>query len=63
MSQEFTVIAVLYPKKGETDKVVNLLDGVAEHVRANEPGTLKYEVNRVTRPAKDGTEDIVMVER
>lgn len=32
-------------------------------MRENEPGTLKYEINRVLRPAKDGTEDIVMIER
>jgi len=62
-SKEFNVIAIIHPKQGKTDRVVELLKGVAQYVRANEPGTLKYEINRVTRPSKDGTEDIVMIER
>lgn len=32
-------------------------------MKANEPGTLKYEVTRSLRPAKDGTEEIVMLEK
>jgi hypothetical protein len=36
---------------------------VAEYVKANEPGTLKYEIHKSLRPEKDGTEDVVMVER
>ena len=40
-----------------------MLREVGEYVKANEPGTLKYEVNRSLRAAKDGTEDIVMIER
>ncbi len=44
-------------------KVIALLDEVAQYVKANEPGTLKYEVTKTLRPNKDGTEDIVMLER
>jgi quinol monooxygenase YgiN len=40
-----------------------MLQDVAQYVRDNEAGTLKYEINRSLRPGKDGTEDIVMVER
>ena len=37
---------------------------VATYVQENEPGTLRYEVNRTLRPdKKDGTEDLVMLER
>ncbi len=61
--KEFNIVAVLYPKKGKTDQLVELLDGVAKYVLENEPGTLKYEVNRSLRPAKDGTEDVIMLER
>lgn len=32
-------------------------------MQQNEPGTLKYEINRELRPGKDGNEDIVMIER
>ena len=45
------------------EKVMDLLIEVSSYVQANEPGTLRYEVNRVLRPAKDGTEDVVMLER
>lgn len=44
-------------------KVLELLNDVADYVHANEPGTLKYDINSVMRPAKDGTEEIVMIER
>lgn len=44
-------------------KVINLIKDVSEYVKANEAGTLKYEINRSLRPAKDGTEDIVMIEK
>ena len=59
--KEFNIVAVLYPKKGKADQLVELLDEISKYVRDNEPGTLKYEVNRSLRPAKDGTEDIVMI--
>lgn len=44
-------------------KVVELLGEVSKYVKDNEPGTLRYEVNRDLRPGKDGNEDIVMLER
>jgi len=62
-STEFNVVAVLYPKQGKTQRVLELLNDVADYVHANEPGTLKYDINSVMRPAKDGTEEIVMIER
>lgn len=61
--KEFNIVAVLYPKKGKTDQVIEMLDQVAKYVHDNEAGTLKYEINRTLRPAKDGTEEIVMIER
>ena len=44
-------------------KVVELLGEVSKYVKDNEPGTLRYEVNRDLRPGKDGNEDIVILER
>lgn len=39
------------------------MKGVAEHTQAKEPGVLTYSINRSVRPNKDGTEEIVMIER
>lgn len=61
--KEFSVIAILYPKKGKTDQVIDMLNEVSKYVRDNEAGVLKYEINRSLRPAKDGTEEIIMIER
>jgi quinol monooxygenase YgiN len=44
-------------------KVIGLLQEVSQYVKANEPGTLKYGITKTLRPNKDGTEDIVMLER
>ncbi|KAK4629806.1 uncharacterized protein CLAFUR5_07760 [Fulvia fulva] len=62
-SKEFNVVAILYPKKGKVDEVIGLLQGVSEYVKAKEPFVLKYEINRSLRPNKDGTEEIIMMER
>jgi hypothetical protein len=39
------------------------MKGVAEYVQSKEPGVLTYSINRSLRPNKDGTEEIVMIER
>ena len=57
-----TIKPLLKPKL-TFGQVVEMLQDVAQYVRDNEAGTLKYEINRSLRPGKDGTEDIVMVER
>ncbi|EAT77365.1 hypothetical protein HBH56_214300 [Parastagonospora nodorum] len=40
------VIAILKPKAGKADRVEELLLKAAESVKANEPGTLKYHLQR-----------------
>jgi hypothetical protein len=60
---ELNVVAILYPRKGKADQLLQRLLEVAQVVKEQEPGTLEYEINRVIRPAKDGTEEIVLVER
>ncbi|KAK5690944.1 hypothetical protein LTR17_025814 [Elasticomyces elasticus] len=62
-SQEFNVVAILHPKKGKTDDVLRLLNEVADYVKTQESATLGYSINRSLRPNKDGTEEIVMIER
>ncbi|KAF1948938.1 hypothetical protein CC80DRAFT_485268 [Byssothecium circinans] len=44
----FDVIALIYPKPGKADRVEELLKTAAAAVKANEPGTLKYQINRET---------------
>lgn len=39
--KEFNIVAVLYPKKGKADQLVEMLQEVAQYVRDNEAGTLK----------------------
>lgn len=46
-----------------SSQVIGLLQGVSEYVKAKEPFVLKYEINRSLRPNKDGTEEIIMMER
>ncbi|PVI03752.1 hypothetical protein DM02DRAFT_587373 [Periconia macrospinosa] len=53
------VIAILSPKPGKADRVEELLKDVSVSVKANEPGTLKYQINRET---KGDAPSIVMIE-
>lgn len=43
-------------------QVIELLQGVAVYVKANEPNTLKYEIVRQVNK-KSGVEEIIMLER
>ncbi|KAM3080911.1 hypothetical protein ACMFMG_004871 [Clarireedia jacksonii] len=58
---EINIIAIVYPRVGKTDRLVELLNGVSQHVKDNEPGTLRYEVNREVNK-KDGVEQVIMLE-
>ena len=46
-----------------TSQVLGLMKEVAEYTQAKEPGVLTYSINRSLRPNKDGTEEIVMIEK
>ncbi|KAJ4345605.1 uncharacterized protein N0V89_011738 [Didymosphaeria variabile] len=59
MSAPFDVIAILKPKPGKADRVVELLQIAADSVKAKEPGTLRYQINRET---KGDAPSIVMLE-
>ncbi|KAF2673658.1 hypothetical protein BT63DRAFT_421792 [Microthyrium microscopicum] len=40
------LIAVFHPAPGKTDRIVELLSGVAKIVEAKETGTLRYEIHK-----------------
>ncbi|KAF8866038.1 hypothetical protein BDZ45DRAFT_668420 [Acephala macrosclerotiorum] len=61
MSSNLDLIAILYPKEGKADRVVELLQQVAGYVKDNEPGTLKYQIVRQVNK-KSGAEEIIMLE-
>ncbi|KAI8940543.1 hypothetical protein NX059_004221 [Plenodomus lindquistii] len=48
MSSPFDVVAIITPKPGKIDRVEELLRTAAESVKANEPGTLRYHLQRET---------------
>ncbi|KAK7191876.1 hypothetical protein DPSP01_013852 [Paraphaeosphaeria sporulosa] len=49
MSAPFDVIAIIKPKAGSADRVVELLRTAADSVKEKEPGTLKYQINLETK--------------
>ncbi|KAF2799865.1 antibiotic biosynthesis monooxygenase-like protein [Melanomma pulvis-pyrius CBS 109.77] len=49
MSEPFDIIAVITPKPGKADRVQELLETAAAAVKANEPGVLRYHVQRETK--------------
>ncbi|OAK93532.1 ABM-domain-containing protein [Phaeosphaeriaceae sp. SRC1lsM3a] len=42
------IMALIYPKPGKADRVEELLREAAVAVKANEPGTLRYHLQRET---------------
>ncbi|KAH8821753.1 hypothetical protein F5884DRAFT_101713 [Xylogone sp. PMI_703] len=55
------LLAILTPKPGKTDRVVELLKTLSEWVKVNEPGTLRYHVHREVNK-KNGVEEVFMLE-
>lgn len=60
MASEISLIATIVPKPGKADRVVELLQGVSEFVKKNEPDTLKYQITTETK--KSGEVHVVMIE-
>jgi quinol monooxygenase YgiN len=46
MSNTIDIIAIITPAPGKADRVEQLLSETAAWVKANEPGTLKYHLQR-----------------
>ncbi|KAH8767947.1 hypothetical protein BGZ57DRAFT_748746 [Hyaloscypha finlandica] len=61
MSSQINLIAIISPKAGKVDRVVELLNGVSQYVHKNEPGTTRYQIN-VEVNKKSGVEEIIMFE-
>ncbi|KAH7393609.1 hypothetical protein BKA64DRAFT_676587 [Cadophora sp. MPI-SDFR-AT-0126] len=55
MSSQIDIVAIITPKPGKIDRIVELLSEVSQYVKANEPGTLKYQITR-------GKDEVVMIE-
>ncbi|KAF1932148.1 ABM-domain-containing protein [Didymella exigua CBS 183.55] len=53
------IVAIITPKAGKADRVEELLVAAAKAVKANEPGTLRYHLQRET---KGDTPVFVMLE-
>ncbi|KAF1911661.1 hypothetical protein BDU57DRAFT_524271 [Ampelomyces quisqualis] len=43
------IMALIYPKPGKADRVEELLTQAAKAVKANEPGTLRYQLHKETK--------------
>ncbi|KAI9875118.1 MAG: hypothetical protein M1830_007619 [Pleopsidium flavum] len=61
-TKEVDVVAIIKPKPGKGDRVVELLTNLASAVHKNEPGALRYHLHREF-DSKDGSEDLVMIEK
>jgi hypothetical protein len=48
MSGPIDIIAIITPAPGKADRVEQLLSETAQWVKANEPGTLRYHLQRET---------------
>ncbi|KAG4431279.1 hypothetical protein IFR05_013245 [Cadophora sp. M221] len=44
MSSQIDIVAIIVPKPGKADRIVELLSEVADYAKVNEPGTLRYQV-------------------
>ncbi|KAH6878597.1 antibiotic biosynthesis monooxygenase-like protein [Alternaria rosae] len=49
MSKGYEIIAILKPKPGNQDRVEELLNIAAQEVKATEPGTTRYHLQRETK--------------
>ncbi|KAE8451813.1 hypothetical protein EG329_002653 [Mollisiaceae sp. DMI_Dod_QoI] len=61
MSSNLDLIAILSPKAGKVDRVIELLQQVAIYVEDHEPQTLRYEIVRQINQ-KSGGEEVILLE-
>ncbi|CAE7001520.1 hypothetical protein CFE70_001169 [Pyrenophora teres f. teres 0-1] len=48
MSSPFDIVAILTPKPGKADRIESLISAAAKTIKDNEPGTLRWHVQRET---------------
>nr|OQO27280.1 hypothetical protein B0A51_04965 [Rachicladosporium sp. CCFEE 5018] len=51
-SSEVNIVALMRPRQGQTQKVLDLIQEAANHVEKNEQGTDRYEIYSSLRPSK-----------
>ncbi|KAE9374715.1 hypothetical protein N431DRAFT_556955 [Stipitochalara longipes BDJ] len=61
MSSQINLIAIISPKAGKVDRVIELLNGVSQYIQKNEPGTTRYQIN-VEVNKKSGVEQVILLE-
>jgi len=61
MSGPIQIVAILTPKPGMSDKVIESLAPFNAHVEANEPKALQYQLFKQVN-AEDGKESLVYIE-
>ncbi|TVY32762.1 hypothetical protein LSUB1_G007884 [Lachnellula subtilissima] len=61
MASQIDLVAIISPKPGKTDRVVELLQEVAEYIKNNEHGTLIYNITRSFNK-QAGVEEVIMIE-
>ncbi|CAF9919155.1 MAG: hypothetical protein ALECFALPRED_000984 [Alectoria fallacina] len=61
MSEQIEMVAILSPKPGAVDQVIEALTPFNKYVEENEPGVLKYEFYRQVN-VDSGKEDLVYLE-
>lgn len=48
MSGQIEIVAIFKPNPGKADRAQEVLDDMSAYIKANEPGTLKYHLQRET---------------
>ncbi|KAL3427086.1 hypothetical protein PVAG01_00595 [Phlyctema vagabunda] len=61
MASPTELIAIIVPKPGKADRVIELLLEVSKYVVDNEPDTLKYHIHLESNK-KTGVEEVIILE-
>ncbi|EEY22821.1 predicted protein [Verticillium alfalfae VaMs.102] len=56
------LVAIITPKKGQTERFLSLFAACAAHAEKSEPGTLRYRIHRGKRDETSGAEELVVRE-
>ncbi|PQE16765.1 antibiotic biosynthesis monooxygenase protein [Rutstroemia sp. NJR-2017a BBW] len=58
---QINIVAIISPKAGKVDRLLELVSQVCQYVKDNEPGTLRYEATCEVNK-QSGVEQIIMFE-
>ncbi|KAM0276776.1 hypothetical protein ACHAQH_006425 [Verticillium albo-atrum] len=62
MTDHIDLVAIITPKKGQTERFFSLFAECANHAKENEPGTLRYRIHRGKGDMNGGAEEFVVRE-